>query len=68
VVGPDGESLQQVDVVPDTLAAETDYDELHFGLGVSPGEYNIQVTGTGSGEYTIQVQGTTNDGGRINDS
>jgi hypothetical protein len=68
VTGPDGEPLQRVDANTEALAAETGYDELHFGFGVSPGEYTIQVTGTGSGEYTIEVQGGSGDGGRINDS
>jgi len=68
VTGPDGSTLSQSGVGATELEDETGYEELHFGTGISPGDYDIEVTGTDDGEYTVEVQGVASDGGQINDS
>lgn len=65
VTGPDGEALPEA---PASVVEGTDYEQVRFGYDVPPGEYAVELTGTGSGEYTLETLGVDAAGGVLEDS
>jgi hypothetical protein len=68
ITGPGETTLRRLDVDSELLLAETKYETVYYAMDIDPGEYDIEITGTGTGEYTIEVEGETTNGGTIAES